>query len=127
MIAMDGDQVKVEDSILLSIKKLLGMDPIEFTQYDTDLIIHINTFIEFLNQLGVDIPEGFKINDENALWSDYLNKPEYNDIKDSIKNYIYLRVRLVFDPSTNSSLLNSINDTIKELEWRIRTYIEFYE
>lgn len=124
---MDGEQVKVEDSILLSIKKLLGMDPIEFTQYDTDLIIHINTIIEFLNQLGVDIPEGFKINDENALWSDYLNKPEYNDIKDSIKNYIYLRVRLVFDPSTNSSLLNSINDTIKELEWRIRTYIEFYE
>lgn len=124
---MDGDQVKVEDSILLSIKKLLGMDPIEFTQYDTDLIIHINTIIEFLNQLGVDIPEGFKINDKNALWSDYLNKPEYNDIKDSIKNYIYLRVRLVFDPSTNSSLLNSINDTIKELEWRIRTYIEFYE
>ena len=124
---MDGDQVKVEDSILLSIKKLLGMDPIEFTQYDTDLIIHINTIIEFLNQLGVDIPEGFRINDENALWSDYLNKPEYNDIKDSIKNYIYLRVRLVFDPSTNSSLLNSINDTIKELEWRIRTYIEFYE
>ena len=124
---MDEDQVKVEDSILLSIKKLLGMDPIEFTQYDTDLIIHINTIIEFLNQLGVDIPEGFKINDENALWSDYLNKPEYNDIKDSIKNYIYLRVRLVFDPSTNSSLLNSINDTIKELEWRIRTYIEFYE
>ena len=124
---MDGDQVKVEDSILLSIKKLLGMDPIEFTQYDTDLIIHINTIIEFLNQLGVDIPEGFKINDENALWSDYLNKPEYNDIKDLIKNYIYLRVRLIFDPSTNSSLLNSINDTIKELEWRIRTYIEFYE
>ena len=124
---MDGEQVKVEDSILLSIKKLLGMDPIEFTQYDTDLIIHINTIIEFLNQLGVDIPEGFKINDENALWSDYLNKPEYNGIKDSIKNYIYLRVRLVFDPSTNSSLLNSINDTIKELEWRIRTYIEFYE
>ena len=124
---MDGDQVKVEDSILLSIKKLLGMDPIEFTQYDTDLIIHINTIIEFLNQLGVDIPEGFKINDEKALWSDYLNKPEYNDIKDSIKTYIYLRVRLVFDPSTNSSLLNSINDTIKELEWRIRTYIEFYE
>ena len=124
---MDGDKVKVEDSILLSIKKLLGMDPIEFTQYDTDLIIHINTIIEFLNQLGIDIPEGFKINDENALWSDYLNKPEYNGIKDSIKNYIYLRVRLVFDPSTNSSLLNSINDTIKELEWRIRTYIEFYE
>ena len=124
---MNGDQVKVEDSILLSIKKLLGMDPIEFTQYDTDLIIHINTIIEFLNQLGIDIPEGFKINDENALWSDYLNKPEYNGIKDSIKNYIYLRVRLVFDPSTNSSLLNSINDTIKELEWRIRTYIEFYE
>ena len=124
---MDGDQVKVEDSILLSIKKLLGMDPIEFTQYDTDLIIHINTIIELINQHRINIPEGFKINDENALWSDYLNKPEYNDIKDSIKNYIYLRVRLVFDPSTNSSLLNSINDTIKELEWRIRTYIEFYE
>ena len=64
---MDGDKVKVEDSILLSIKKLLGMDPIEFTQYDTDIIIHINTIIEFLNQLGIDIPEGFKINDENLI------------------------------------------------------------
>ena len=124
---MEGDRIKVEDSILLSIKKLLGMEPEEFDQYDVDITLHINTVIETLNQIGVDMPDGFSVTDKTVLWSDYLNRAKYSQIKDSIKSYIYLKVRLVFDPPTNTSLINAINESIKELEWRIRQWVEFYE
>ena len=124
---MDGDRIKVEDSILLSIKKLLGMEPEEFDQYDVDITLHINTVIETLNQIGVDMPDGFSVTDKTVLWSDYLNRAKYSQIKDSIKSYIYLKVRLVFDPPTNTSLINAINESVKELEWRIRQWVEFYE
>lgn len=124
---MEGDRIKVEDSILLSIKKLLGMEPEEFDQYDVDITLHINTVIETLNQIGVDMPDGFSVTDKTVLWSDYLNRAKYSQIKDSIKSYIYMKVRLVFDPPTNTSLINAINESIKELEWRIRQWVEFYE
>ena len=124
---MDGDRIKVEDSILLSIKKLLGMEPEEFDQYDVDITLHINTVIETLNQIGVDMPDGFSVTDKTVLWSDYLNRAKYSQIKDSIKSYIYMKVRLVFDPPTNTSLINAINESVKELEWRIRQWVEFYE
>lgn len=124
---MEGDRIKVEDSILLSIKKLLGMEPEEFDQYDVDITLHINTVIETLNQIGVDMPDGFSVTDKTVLWSDYLNRAKYSQIKDSIKSYIYMKVRLVFDPPTNTSLINAINESVKELEWRIRQWVEFYE
>lgn len=124
---MEGDRIKVDDSILMSVKKLLGMDPEEFDQYDVDITLHINTVIETLNQIGVDMPDGFSVTDKTVLWSDYLNRAKYSQIKDSIKSYIYMKVRLVFDPPTNTSLINAINESIKELEWRIRQWVEFYE
>ena len=124
---MGGDLIKVDDSILMSVKKLLGMDPEEFDQYDVDITLHINTVIETLNQIGVDMPDGFSVTDKTVLWSDYRNRAKYSQIKDSIKSYIYMKVRLVFDPPTNTSLINAINESIKELEWRIRQWVEFYE
>lgn len=124
---MEGDQINVEDSILLSIKKLLGMEPEEFDQYDVDIMLHINTVIETLNQIGVDMPDGFSVTDKTVLWSDYLNRTKYSQIKGSIKSYIYMKVRLVFDPPTNTSLINAINESINELEWRIRQWVEFYD
>ena len=124
---MGGDLIKVDDSILMSVKKLLGMDPEEFDQYDVDITLHINTVIETLNQIGVDMPDGFSVTDKTVLWSDYLNRAKYSQIKDSIKSYIYMKVRLVFDPPTNTSLINAINESVKELEWRIRQWVEFYE
>ena len=63
---MDEQTVSVEDSILLSVKKMLGMSE-EFVQYDLDVIIHINTAIQTLNQLGVDIPDGFSVSDKSIL------------------------------------------------------------
>lgn len=103
------------------------MEPEEFDQYDVDIMLHINTVIETLNQIGVDMPDGFSVTDKTVLWSDYLNRTKYSQIKGSIKSYIYMKVRLVFDPPTNTSLINAINESINELEWRIRQWVEFYD
>lgn len=102
------------ESILSSIKKLLGI-PESYTNFDEDIIIHINTAFAILNQLGVGPDEGFMIEDENAIWGDYITK--YNLLM--IRTFIYLKVRLLFDPPTSNALIESINRTLGELEWRI--------
>ena len=102
------------ESILLSIKKLLGIMP-NYTQFDDDIIIHINTAFATLNQLGVGPSEGFMIEDKFAEWQDYTTSKNLT----MIRTYIYLKVRLLFDPPTSSALIDSINRTIAELEWRI--------
>ena len=102
------------ESILLSIKKLLGIMP-DYTQFDDDIIIHINTAFATLNQLGVGPSEGFMIEDMFAEWQEYATSKNLT----MIKTYIYLKVRLLFDPPTSSALVESINRSIAELEWRI--------
>ena len=111
---------KVDDSILLSIKKLLGM-PEDYDKFDTDVKMHINSTIVTLRQFGIPIPKGFIVADKYALWTDYIS-----DIYliEYVKNYIYLKVRLLFAPSTNSTVTESINQSIKETEWRIIHLLE---
>ena len=106
--------IQLAESILLSIKKLLGIMP-DYTQFDDDIIIHINTAFATLNQLGVGPSEGFMIEDRFAEWQDYTTSKNLT----MIKTYIYLKVRLLFDPPTSTALIESINRTISELEWRI--------
>ena len=103
--------------ILPSIKKLLGINP-EYTAFDTDIIIHINTVFTILNQLGVGPKEGFAIVDGLEEWSDYTTKVNEN----AVRTFVYLKVRLMFDPPTSSVLMDSINNTLAELEWRL--YLE---
>lgn len=110
----------MEESILISIKKLLGIDK-DCKDFDPDIITHINTVFMVLTQLGIGPTEGFFIENKEAVWSDYIND-EIN-LK-AIKTYIYLKVRLVFDPPTNSSLIESIQNSIKELEWRLNVQAE---
>lgn len=102
------------ESILISIKKLLGIMP-DYTNFDDDIIIHINTAFAMLNQLGVGPKGGFMIVDENSAWEEYTTEKNLN----MVKTYIYLKVRLLFDPPTSSVLVESINRSIAELEWRI--------
>ena len=123
---MDEQTVSVEDSILLSVKKMLGMSE-EFVQYDLDVIIHINTAIQTLNQLGVDIPDGFSVSDKSNTWSQYLIDQRCKKIESMIKNYIYMKVRILFDPPSNQSLTNALTESAKELEWRINQWLDFYE
>ena len=103
------------ESILTSIKKLLGIAE-EYTHFDDDIVIHINSVFAILTQLGVGPAEGFAIDDDTSVWSDLITE---NDDFEAIKSYTYLQVKLLFDPPTNSAVLNSINQKIAEYEWRI--------
>jgi hypothetical protein len=103
----------VIDSILLSIKKLLGLDE-DYTVFDSDIIIHINSAFTILYQLGVGPSEGFRIIDDTAEWSDFFGL----DIE-LVKTYIYLKVRLIFDPPQSSFLIEAYNKQIAEFEWRL--------
>lgn len=111
------------DSILNSIKKLIGMDP-EYTQFDTDLIIYINSIFAILKQVGVGPENGFSISDDSATWDEYL--PDYDKNFEFVKTYIQQRVKLVFDPPLTSSVLDAMKETIKELEWRLNIAGETY-
>ena len=101
-------------SILDDVKKVLGLDT-EYTVFDKDLIIHINTVFRILNQIGVGPHDGFTINDNSTTWTEYVN----DDKLEAIKTYIYLRVRLLFDPPTNSFLITAMESQMREIEWRL--------
>lgn len=109
------------DSILTSIKKLLGIAQ-ECTDFDTDLIIHINSVLMILTQLGVGPEHGFTIKDSRDLWEDFLE----GDLSklEAVRTFVYLKVRLIFDPPSNSAVIESFNRTISELEWRLNVAAE---
>ena len=108
------------DSILTSIKKLLGIDE-EYTQFDSDIIMHINTVFLNLTQLGVGPEEGFLIEDDAATWDDFIGDSSQLQ---AVKTYVYLKVKLLFDPPLSSSVIESINRIISELEWRLNVAVE---
>ena len=103
------------ESILTSIKKLLGIAA-DYEQFDTDIIIHINSAFSTLTQLGVGPSGGFAIQDETSTWSDFTAD---NPKLEFVKTYIYLKVRLVFDPPTTGSVIEAIKQNISEYEWRL--------
>ena len=110
------------ESILTSIKKLLGISK-EYKQFDDDIIMHINTVFLNLTQLGVGPEEGFMIEDDSSEWSDFVDI--YNNAQlHAIKTYIYLKVKLLFDPPLSSSVIESTNRMISELEWRLNVAVD---
>ena len=110
------------ESILTSIKKMLGISR-EDEQFDPDIIMHINTALMDLNQIGVGPPEGFMIEDETSEWSDLIPNDQLARL-DGIISYIYLRVKLLFDPPSSSAVIESMNRQIEKLEWRINVAAE---
>lgn len=108
------------DSILTSIKKLLGIAE-DYEHFDQDLIIHINSVLSVLTQLGVGPSEGFSIEDENTTWNDFI--PEDKRLS-SIRSYVYMKVKLLFDPPLSSSVMESMNRMINEFEWRLNVAAE---
>ena len=111
------------ESILTSIKKLLGITE-EYDQFDPDIIMHINSVFMILTQLGVGPAEGFSIEDDTTVWTDFIQ-----DVKklESVKTYIYLKVKLAFDPPLSSAVIESMNRLINELEWRLNVAAESTE
>lgn len=117
--ALGGEKFKM-DSILTSVKKIIGISEKD-ESFDTDLIIHINSVLMILNQLGVGPEDGFSITDKSAVWTDVIGD---NKLIEAVKTFVGLKVRLIFDPPTSSAVLDSINKTISELEWRINVMVE---
>ena len=103
------------ESILTSIKKMLGIVE-EYTHFDADLIMHINSVFAILTQIGVGPSEGFSIEDDTDVWTDFIQD---NKRLESVKSYTYMKVKLLFDPPLSSAVMESYNRTISELEWRI--------
>lgn len=108
------------DSILTSIKKMLGISE-DYTQFDADLIMHINTVFLNLTQLGVGPVSGFTIEDEYSEWTDFISNSTQLQ---AVKSYMYLKVKLLFDPPLSSAVIESTNRMIAELEWRLNVAAE---
>lgn len=107
-------------SILTSVKKILGIDE-GYTAFDLDIILHINSVFGTLNQLGIGPENGFEIEDATPTWDAFTG----GDLRlNPVKTYVYLRVRLLFDPPTTSYLIDATKEQIKELEWRLNVYRE---
>lgn len=103
------------ESILTSTKKLLGIAE-DYTHFDTDLVIHINSVLSTLSQLGAGPSEGFSITGSDETWEDFIGSDPKIQF---IKSYVYLKVKLLFDPPLSSSVAEAANRQISELEWRI--------
>lgn len=111
---------EITNSILNTIKKLSGLE-VEITHFDTDLLIHINSAIANLTELGIGPVDGLVVEGPDESWVDLLGDRKYlNDVK----TYVYLKTRLPFDPPTNSFLVATIESQIKELEWRLNAKTE---
>lgn len=107
------------ESILTSIKKLLGISE-EYTHFDQDIIMHINSALFTLTQLGVGPSAGFSIDDAKNVWDDFVDVSRI----EAVKTYVYLNVRLVFDPPTSSTVIDAMNRRLKELEWRLNAAVD---
>jgi hypothetical protein len=108
------------NSILDSTKKNLGIAS-DYTAFDADIIMHINSVFSTLNQLGIGPVDGFDIEDADAEWGDFIAADKRLN---SVKTYMTLRCRLFFDPPTTSYHITAIQEEIKEFEWRLSTYRE---
>ena len=109
------------ESILTSIKKLLGIAE-EYEHFDNDIIMHINSVFMILTQLGVGPSKGFVIADSSASWDDFL--PEGGEKLQAVKTYMYMKVKLMFDPPTSSAVMESMKRMVSELEWRLNVAVD---
>lgn len=107
------------DSILLTIKKMLGLDA-EYTPFDTDVMVDINTVLMTLNQLGVGPKQPYVITGPEETWGDFTSRKDL----EAIKTFIYLRVKLLFDPPANSYTIEALERQAAEYEWRLNAQAE---
>ena len=108
------------ESILTSVKKMLGITE-EYTHFDPDLIMHINSVFMILTQMGVGPSNGFYIEDDRDEWYDFISE---DSMMESVKSYMGLKVRMLFDPPSSSAAMEAMNRLISEFEWRLNVQAE---
>ena len=107
---------RLTDNILTSIKKMLGIDA-EYTHFDADITMHINSAFSTLTQIGVGPTDGFSIESGEETWDQFIT--EGGNRFSMVKSYVYLKVRLLFDPPASSAVIDAIKQQIAEYEWRL--------
>ena len=113
----------LNDSILITIKKMLGLDD-QYTPFDTDIIVLINSALMTLTEMGVGPKEGLQISDYDETWSDFLT----NEVQlGAAKTYVYLKVKMLFDPPTNSFVMEAMKQQAEEQAWRLNVMAESVE
>jgi hypothetical protein len=110
----------ITDSILTSVKKMLGIAE-EYEHFDADLLMHINSVFSILHQLGVGPADGFMIEDKSSIWSDFISDESKYMLA---KSYMFLKVKLLFDPPLSSAVLECYKTQISEYEWRLNITAE---
>lgn len=103
------------ESILTSIKQMLGIME-DDTSFDQDIIVHINSTFMTLQDIGVGPEDGYRIKDKSETWTDFLSG---NKKAEDVKTYVYLKVRILFDPPANQSTLTAFKEAANEFEWRL--------
>lgn len=111
----------MSDSILLTIRKLIGPGG-DHEFFDDDYIIHINSVMMILRQLGVGPASGYRITGATETWSDYLGSQI--DMLESVRTYIYLKVKKIFDPPASGTMASAMDSMIDELEWRLNVAVD---
>lgn len=113
--------MSLETSILRSIRQRIGPSA-EYDVFDTDLIVNINTSFSRLCQLGVGPETPFRIYDDTAIWDDFQTEDK---IMEDVKQYIYLKARLIFDPPQSGTVINMYKEEAEKLEWLLKEVSEF--
>ena len=111
----------MNDSILLTIRKLIGPGG-DHEFFDQDYIIHINTALMVLRQLGVGPKNGFAITGSTETWADFLGSKV--GFLEAVKTYVFLKVKKVFDPPASGTMAEAMNSMISELEWRLNVAVD---
>lgn len=109
------------DSILLDVKLALGIEA-HYDAFNSDIIMHVNSALSTLTQLGVGSDEGYSILSADDKWSDFVTEPPA--LINFVKQYVRLKVKVLFDPPASSTVIQSIENQIKELEWRINVLVD---
>lgn len=109
-----------DESILMSIKKLLNVEE-DDPAFDIDIGMLINSQFMTLQQLGIGPAEGFSVHDADTTWSDFSDD---KTLIDAVKEFIYLKVRMIFDPPASSVVADAYNSRIHEVEWRLNIQAE---
>ena len=108
------------DSILDSVKKDLGIMP-DYTYFDPDIIMGINSALSILNQLGVGPSEGFAIRDNTSTWSEFIPNDPHLEM---VKTYVSKKTKQFFDPPSTGPIAEAHERVLKEMEWRINVAVD---
>ena len=114
-------QAEIESSILLSIKKAIGASP-DYTPFDVDIIMHINSQLANLYQIGLDAAKSVVVDGPDQLWTDLI--PASDSRLQFVKTYVYAKVKMIFDPPTSTAQMQALKDAAAEAEFRIGVAVD---